>query len=128
MAVNRVCDWCGELAPDTPPQRGAEWAKMMEMMGKVDCCPTHEAAGQGTDWKALITEAVDNHPDPSGEDGSREKPYFWQSGMDVEKGKFYHCWGHKYSAIKSVKNCTVEPGHDSTIWQYVEPYTPPTES
>lgn len=127
MATIRVCDWCGEPAPDKPPARGAEWGKMMDIIGKVDCCETHEQAGADTDWKALITEAVHNSPAPSGEDGSRERPYYFQAGMDVEKGLYYHIWGNKYSAKKSVKDCQVTPGHDETIWQYVEPYTPPTE-
>lgn len=121
MAVKRVCDWCNADAPEQQPERSKEWGTMMQLMGKTDCCPVHEAAGANTDWKALITEAVHNAPDP-GEDGTKDNPYFWQSGMDVKKGKYYHCWGHEYSAIKDVANCTAEPGHDSTIWQYVRPW------
>ena len=74
-------------------------------------------APDGTGMLAIYRPISVNPETGAGPDGSRDKPYAYLNGMDVNNGKYYSFGGKLYLAKSDMKPCVWNPG-TAGMWQW----------
>ena len=117
MAKVIICDVCGELACGKYAEN-ADAQNVAQIIRAVDFCEMHYDILTNTNWREYLLKLFGN----STEDGTYDKPYFFQLGMNVAKGLYYHIYGSEYSATKDMPSCQTYPGSGDG-WQWVRQWT-----